>query len=628
MSVENAIKNLISSLKSISNSTRGQAVNLVAQAGAVFSGVNPPNLTPLDFDAERVTTAPVRVPKPPNLSETTPFLNPDFSGLQDITPFKGQLDADVPKITLPGAVNTRLPDLPPFNKASPQFPNLTVIPDFSLASQEPVAPSLTIPQEFRTNPLSGDPPNVPKPAFGSFHGGFFEEYENGLSLFAPDLIAFSEWLRQLYADVIGRLEGVFTTRMQNILRGIETAVPADWATQLHTQNVQDIRNERQSALTALDDAPSSQTGLPTGQRLWAWLDLELKTLQSTIKSASKVAMDRREREVKHLQWAMQLCAQWIEAALALKAQEVGWRMKGAQLAMEGATQTLALAVQVLEAKNKEIKYFVQYNETQSRRTETRFKLEQTKLTEVKVALASNQLKSAFDQRQLQVYQGAISVIEQRAKKYQTELEYQNMQQQLEKFKLRVYEAQVKAFEANVNAFAAEHQALLARIKGDVARMDGELVKVRKYQAQIKAFEAEVAGLSATVTAQAAQNNALLEEYNAQLEGKLTELRSFDTTLRLAVTALLQGYEAEVAEMSLELQGQDLEDRVTLDNTLREMHKDHTEIILNIEEYGLLFAQRQAEGAVIAQGAGTVGGIAKQAFSSLNGVGALEIMESA
>jgi hypothetical protein len=159
-------------------------------------------------------------------------------------------------------------------------------------------------------------------------------------------------------------------------------------------------------------------------------------------------------------------------------------------------------------------------------------------------------------------------------------------------------------------------------------MDGELVKVRQYQAQVKAFEAEVAGMSATVTAQAAQNNALLEEYNALLDGKLLELQSFDTVLRLAVMAMLQGYEAEAAEMSLELQGQDLEDRVVLDNALREMQKDHTETILAIEEYGILFAQRQAEGAVINQGAGTVGSLATQSFAGLNGVGALEIMESA
>lgn len=628
MSLEASISSLISTLKSISSGARGEARDLIAQAGATFNGVRPPELTPILFEVERTTQAPVRDPKPPNLDEIEAFESPDFSGLQDITPFNAKFTAKVPELHLPGAVNTALPDLPTFTQAAPAQPLLTVTPDFTLARKEPGKPTLTRPKLFHINPLSGEPPDVPIPAFDQFDGDFFEEYENGLRIFAPDLTAFSEWLRQLYGNVVTRLDGVFTARMQRILQGTETAVPADWATQRHTQVVQDIRSERQSALTALDDAPSSQTGLPTGQRLWARLELELKTLQATTKSASKTAQERRAREVKHLQWAMHLCAQWVEAALALKAQEVGWRMKGAQLALEGATQALALATQVLETKNKEIQFFVQYNETQSRRTDLRFKLEQTKLTEIKAVLASNQLKGTFNQHQLQVYQGAISIIELRARKYQTEMEYLTTQQQLDKLKLRVYEGQINAFAANVNAFAAEHQALNARIKGDVALMEGELVKVRQYQAQVKAFEAEVAGQSATITAQTAQNNALLEEYNAQLSGKLMELQSFDTVARLAVMALLKGYEAEAAEMSLELQGQDLADHVALDNALRDLQKDRTEMTLRMEEYGLLAAQRQAEGAVIAQGAGTMGGMATQAFASLNGVGAMEIREDA
>lgn len=628
MSLDASISSLISTLKSISSGTRGEARDLIAQAGATFNGVRPPNLIPIRFDVERTTAAPARVPKPPNLDEIEAFESPDFSGLQDITPFNAKFTAEVPKLHLPGAVNTAIPDLPAFTQAAPAQPLLTVTPDFTLARKEPGKPTLTRPKLFHINPLSGEPPDVPIPNFDTFKGDFFEEYEDGLRIFAPDLTAFSEWLRQLYGNVVTRLDGVFTTRMRGILHGTETAVPADWATQRHTQAVQDLRNERQGSLTALDDAPSSQTGLPTGQRLWAQLELELKTLQATTKSASKTAQERRAREVKHLQWAMNLCAQWIEAALALKAQEVGWRMKGAQLALEGATQALALATQVLETKNKEIQFFVQYNETQSRRTDLRFKLEQTKLTEIKAVLASNQLKGTFNQYQLQVYQGAISIIELRARKYHTEMEYLTTQQQLDKLKLRVYEGQINAFAANVNAFAAEHQALNARIKGDVALMEGELVKVRQYQAQVKAFEAEVAGQSATITAQTAQNNALLEEYNAQLSGKLMELQSFDTVARLAVMALLKGYEAEAAEMSLKLQGQDLADRVALDNALRDLQKDRTEMTLRMEEYGLLFAQRQAEGAVIAQGAGTMGGMATQAFASLNGVGAMEIREDA
>jgi len=628
MSAESSVNSLITRLKQISGSTRSQAYSLVDQATSVFSGVKPPKLKPIKFEAERTATDPIRVPQPPNIDDIESFENPSFSGLQDITPFNGSFTAEPPEINLPNAVTTSLSYLPEFSDSAPATPQLTINPDFSLANNEPKEPALVIPGEYRINPLSGEPPEVPKPKFQKFEGDFYDEYENGLKIMALDLNPFSEWLRQFYKDVIERLDNVFTLRMQRIIQGKETAVPDDWSVKQHTQAVQDLRSERQSALMALDESPSSVTGLPSGQRLGVRLDLELKTLRGTTQSASKIAQERRTREVKHLQWAMQLCSQWIEAALSLKAQEVGWRMKGIQLSLDGATQALDLSMKVLETKDKEIRFYTQYNETQSRRTEIKLKLEQTKLTEMKTVLESNQLKSTFNQHQIQVYQGAITIVEQRIRKYQTETEYLANQQKLELLKLRIYEARVKAFEANVKAFAAEHQALIARIKGDIARVDGELVKVHQYQAQVKAFEAEVAGLSATVTAQAAQNNALLEEYNALLDGKMTELQSFDSILRLAVMALMQGYEAEAAQMSLELEAQDLLDRVTLDNSFRDMQKDHTETILALEEYGILFAQRQAEGSVITQGASTVGSLATQAFAGLNGVGVLEIVESA
>jgi hypothetical protein len=303
-------------------------------------------------------------------------------------------------------------------------------------------------------------------------------------------------------------------------------------------------------------------------------------------------------------------------------------MKGAQIALDGATQALALAIRVLETKEKEIDFFVRYNETQFRRTEFNLKIEQTKLTEIKTILESNQLKNTFNQHQIQVYQGTISIIEQRVQKYQTEIEHLKTQQKIELLKLKIYESQVKAFEANVNAFTAEQQARSAIVKGDLSIINGELLKVKKYQAEVKAFEAKILADSLTVTSQAAQNNALLTEYNVLLEGKLTELSAFNDLIKLAVSAMLQGYDAEAVQMSLDLQSQNLLDSVNLDKALREMQKDHTETLFNIAKYGILFSQLEAEGAVIAQGADTMGSLATQAFAGLNAVGALEIVESA
>ena len=628
MSVESSISALLSTLKSISTSTKSQAISLVQQSGDVFTGVVPPDIADIDFNAVRTTTDPIRVPNPPSTKDIAAFVDPIFSPIQNIDTFTGTFTKKAQKLNLPSAINTKVKIPSDFTKQAPSDVTLTIRPDMALASLEPTAPVVTAPKSFSTNPVSGNPPEVPAPKFDEFTEDFYTEYENGLRLTAKDLAEYSTWIKGLYSNVINSLDGIFTTRMRAVLLGTETAVPVNWETETQTQAIQDLRSTRQDAINELDNTSGLITGLPSGQRSWSKLNIELNTLRDTIKTTSKIAKIRREKEVKHLEWAMQLCAQWVETALTLRTYEVGWRMKGFQLALNGASQALALAVKVLENKEKEIIFFTQYNEAQSRRTSLRLKLEETKLTRIKTVLESNKLINDFNQNQLKIYEGSITIIEQRVKKYQTQLEYLSLQQELEKLKLRKYDAQIKAFEANVNAYSAETKALNAQIKGDISLMDGELLKVQSFKAQVKVFEAEIAALSTTIMAQAAQNNALLGQYNALLDGKLNQLKMFDKTTRIAVTSLMKGYDAEAAQMSLEMQNQDLEDRVVMDNAIREMQKDHTDTILAMEEYGILFAQRQAEGAVISQGAGTMGNVATQSFSGLNSVGALEIVEVA
>lgn len=629
MSAADAVDRLISTLRGISASTRDEATALVHQAGTVFDRVNPPRLDPIQFDVERTD--------PDNEVAVTPVVAwadiksaklPEEINFTDITPFDERFTAHPPEINLPSPVQTRLPLLPNVTATLPRIKPLTVEVDFNSAESPPPTPTLTLPQSFLVNPLSGDAPDVPAPHFDAFDRSFFDEYKKGLQLSMPDTQEFSAWVKKVYAGTVDRLDSQWTAKMQSVLQSGLPAVPAEWGTRKATQAAQDIRSERFTALTDLDDIPSAQTGLPTGQRLWSRMKLELGTLQATIKAASKVAMEQRAREAQHMQWALQLCAQWVEAAIALKAQEGGWRMKGWLLTLEGATHALALSLRVLEGKEQELQFYLRYNEIQSRRAELRFKKEQTKLSELKSALASNQLLGTFNQHQQQVYDGALALLEQSAKKYQVEMEYLSTQKQLEKLKLQLYEAQVKKFEAEVNAFAAEQQALAARVKGDSARVDGELAKVRRFQAQVKAFEAETAGRSTEASARAAYNRALLEEYTEKLDAKIAEFRAFDPVVQLAVSALLQEQDATIGAKTLTLQAQDQADRVAMDTALREMQRAHTDTLLEIEKHGLRFAQRQAEGQIIAQGAGTVGSMATQAFSSLNAVGAQEILENA
>lgn len=628
MSVETAINNLISSLRSTASNYRGEATALIAQAGAALSALSPPDVPSVEYEVDRETAELARIPRPATIGEITPFVAPDFSGVQDITPVDETFSESLGSLNLPSAVITRLDTLPEFTTPAPNLPTLEITPDFDLLSSEPSAPGLTTPQPFTADPLSGTAPEVDLPQFAEFEGQWWDEYLKGLGYFGDDLRTLSDWLRDLYRERIQPLDALFSQRLQAIMASEETAVTDAWESGKYDQARQPIAVKRYEALLALDGQPSSVTGLPEGSRAFARAALEVQVLQETMQAGADTALARRDREVTHLQWAMQTAEQWVEAALALKAQEIGWRLKAMMIALDGAEGALDLALQVLENKKREVGYFNQYNDIQIRRTEDQIKIERTKLDALQVTLASNERIASYNDHQQTVYQVALGLVETRIKGYLNELEFLSTTKQLELLKLQIYEAEVKAFSAQVQGYAAEQAAFKARIKGDLSLTEGELGKVRQYQAQVKGFQAEVAAKKASVKAQSAQNSARLQEYVLTLEGQLTQLRTFDTAVQIAVKTLIKGFDAEATEKELQLREQAFLDETTLEDAMRELRREQLEINKELAEYQIRLQQRQSEGAIINQGASTTGGIAAQAFGGLNAVATTSIVEEA
>ena len=85
--------------------------------------------------------------------------------------------------------------------------------------------------------------------------------------------------------------------------------------------------------THLDVYKRQITGVVTGDRVFSRMETELKALQATTQAAGKTTVERREREVKHWQWAVALMAKLVDAALELRTQEIGWQMKGLMLSL-------------------------------------------------------------------------------------------------------------------------------------------------------------------------------------------------------------------------------------------------------------------------------------------------------
>ena len=627
MSAETAIDNLLDTLQALSTSYRSTAASLAQQADDALTDQTAPDVGNIEFDVVRPRPTYARVPLPPTLDGLANLNLPILADLQPISAIDDEFTGTAPTLTIP-AFDAELPDAPPtFTEQAPEPGQPTITPVLpTITATEP--PPLTRPTAVSVDPVSGTAPTIPLPVFSAFTGDFHDEYLTGVGLIGGDIADWQAWLSDLGDEWMQPLLSLLTTRLRAILAGDETAVPEDWETQGYDQSRQMINAERWAAQKLLDDQPVGQTELPTGQRVWARLDLELKTAQATMLAASKLSQERQTLEVKHLQWAMALAAKLIGAAMELRAQEAGWRMKGLLLAIEGATGALDLALKLLAFKERELAILMRYNDLQVRRTEDHLKIELTKLESLRVTLASNRQIATYNDQNVQVYTLAEGWVEARVRLFQQQIDYLKVDIAWRKLALQAAESNVSAYRATVNTKNAEYATIQAQIKGDLALVKAEMGKVALYEAQTAAFSAEVKQLSATVQAQAAENDSRLQGYLAEVSAKIDYLKNVEQYAKVALNAMAKGFAAETSEQELRLSSQQLVDQQALHDALLDMHIEQTELMNELKAYQLRLAQAEATGRIMDQGAVTLGGIASTAYAGLNSVGTKTITEFA
>ena len=628
MSAESAITSLLGTLKSISSSYRSTTTALVQQADDALLGMRTPAAVSIDFDVTRPSPTYVRVPLPPTLDGMDDLDLPAIGKIQPVSEVTDEFKGKVPKLKMPTSIGGPLTDKPPtFTDRSPAVGSRTIRPTVpTITATAP--PTLSRPTAVQADPVSGTAPSIPVPTFTPFTGNFYDEYAEGMGLIAGDIAAWHEWLKRLGDQWLKPLLGLLTTRLQGVMAGTETGVSDSWESQQYDQARQPINMERWVATGELDDQPSSLTGLPTGSGVWASFMLEVKAAQATLTAASQVSQARQTLEVKHLQWAMALAAKLIGAAMELRSQEAAWRMKGMLLALEGANGALDLALKLLAFKERELALLTRYNDLQVRRTEDHLKMELTKLESLRLTLASNKQIATYNEQNVQVYTAAMGWVEARVNLFQQQIDYLKTDIAWRKLSMQAYEAAIAAYNATAKAKNAEYDALQARIKGDQVLVDAELAKVRVYEAEITAFTAKVKQLTATAQSQAADNRSKLAKYLATVNAQMDYLRQLSDYTRVALSAVTKQFAAETTEQELQLSSQQLKDQQALHDALLDMQIEQTELLNTLKVYQIQLNQAEAEGKIIAHGAGTLGGIASQAYSGLNGVGSRMITESA
>jgi len=647
MSAETAINNLLTTLQALSTSYRGTAAALIQQADDALTDQTPPDVGDIEFDVHRPRPTYTRVPLPPTLEGLANLTLPIMADLQAISQVDDEFSGTAPELTIPEFAAV-LPDAPPtFTEQAPQPGQQTIKPALpTITATEP--PPLTQPTAVSVDPVSGTAPTIPLPFFDpefvehGFTGNVHDEYILANNEIGTILIDMRKWIKNLgknerptepsFFPIMKTLANQLNLAITGLPpKGeyeIQVGVSDDWESLKYNQEVQKIQNERWINQSTLDDQPSSSTEMPTGRRVWSRIDMELKIAQAMMDAVSNTAQERQELEVKHLQWAMSLATKLSNAAMELRSQEAGWRMKGLILALEGANETLEVAIKALAFKEREIAILMRYNELQIRRTENHLKIELTKLESLRITLESNRQIATYNEQNVQVYTLAEGWVETRVRLFQQQIDYLKVDIAWRKLALQAAESNVSAYSATVKAKNSEYAAIQAQIKGDMALVKAEMGKVTLYEAQAAAFSAKVKQLSATVQAQAAENDSRLQGYLAEVSAKIDYLKQVEQYAKVALNAMAKGFAAETSEQELLLSSQQLEDQQALHDALMDMQVEQTELMNELKAYQLRLAQAEATGRIMDQGAATLGGIASTAYAGLNSIGSRTITEYA
>lgn len=626
MSVEDSIANLLSTVRSISSTYKDEATTLIEDApDALNFSYSSNNATGFSFDPIRKHAYYKRKGNQPELSEIPDFNLSETPQLNGLSGIDDQFSGTVPSLNFPDFSYSDFPTAPTFNVSTPKINSLKINPKIPLLT-ELTEPQLVQPNEINVDAISMRPDALPIPDFDKFEGSVTDAYDEGLSHLDSSMKGWSEYIKGLRTSYLP-IETALQNKLESILKQSvnATGMTDVWEEQIFQQAKQEIFDRRYTAWVQLENNPSSITGLPTGMMENSRLQLELNTLQQTIKAASQTMNERQKQEVKHLQWALELSAKIINTSLNLQAQSVTLRAGGLTLALEGAKEALDLSVKVLEFKKKEIAAFLRYNEGQIRITEGKMNVEKTKLEKLKIEVTNNKLKSEYNNHQGQIYGLSSKFIEYKVSLYNAQIDYLVNVNSLNTLDLEIFSASVQAYQAELKSNIAEQSAIKARINGDLAKSEAELANVRLYSAQVKAKKADIEALQAKVKAIAEENKQKLTAYNTGVSAKIDYLKSVDELLKTEVTAFLNGFKADVAEQEYQIALQELSDREVINQEMIDLSTNRISLINSVARHRLDIEKKEAEGRIKLGGAQTLGNIAQAAYAGLNAVASQELL---
>lgn len=592
---------------------------------------------PLDLSS--VALPPYKAP-PPDTSAMPVYENPQ-------SPFPtAPVLADVGTITLPAqrtapTLNTsglfqQVPpstNLPDFQETEPDLhvddlvaemaaltaPTLTdlEIPNLSPLNLNP-RPSLNLPAFAALNPP--DEPGNPED-YAARMGTEYDKMHPMMQAFINDTMA--NWVAQ-YVPEYDNLNTLLTSKVTAGMEG--TVLPDQIEAAMYTRAQGRAEREFDKVEQGILNE-HRKFGLvePPGVVRSRIAKTRVSNAAALANQSTDIYIDRKNKEVQHLQFTMQMATTNIQGARQYAVQYAQLVGNTLQNAVTYASEIADKVAKLYEHLIARAQLRVAIMQALNAQYEIELKAALSALDGYRLELEAAKLQKDVEMAQVQFLEASIRMEELKVQRYSAMIDAITKKGEVEKLKLVGYQTRANIFEVNTNAKVAAFGVYKAAIEGDTAKLEGEKTKLSIFNAQLESdkinLESQMKAIDAVVAANESKVKifeAGADVYKVDLETALSKFQAQAEIKKLYQTVYTAqlGNAIEVFKSGLEIP-KILMNAMVQEYTLR-VETALKEAQLNIEKLKISEeASAQAADALKAMAAAALGSLNTMVSSALS-----------
>lgn len=588
-----------------------------------YGGLTPPAINS-DFPAyvkPAQDNTPIPVYEPPN----APL--PTAPNLADVATIPTPAFPDAPVLHYEGLFQQVAPttNIPDWNNAEPDLRIDALVAQMD-ALVEPVLTQLQFP---KLTPLNiGTTPTLNLPSFDAplppdtlrdpldYAALVDSKYQTMLPQiqgYIDDKVA--GWI-SAYAPEFPSLLALLTARMEETLTD-GRVLPDQFEAALYTRARGRAEVEFAAVEAGLADNYSKRGFIAPPGAVTAGLHAgRLKGADALANQATDIYIKRREMEVQHLQFVMQMAASQLAGVRSLALQYAGVIGNSIQQALAYSSQIGEMAIRTYEHLIARAQLAIAIMGALNSQYELKLKAALSGLEGFKLTLEAEKAKKDVELAQVQIIEAQLKAQEVEVSLYSAMVDAISRKASMEELKLKGYQTRADVFKTQIQAQVAGFDIYKASLEGDTEKAKAQLMLMEVYKTKLEAIGLELEANIKSTESTIASNDA-----------KIKVFQSSGDIYKLDAQAAIQKFTAlaEVKKLAQSIYSTELNGSVEIYKAVMEQPKLMIEAVLreyegrlqNFETTGRLNIEelRRVQGASIALADG-FSGIAQSALGSI------------